>query len=52
VTKEDVQRVAQQYLVKEGRNVLITTRKGGGGMRPPEGMRGPRSPAMSEKEGK
>ena len=52
VTQEDVQRVAQQYLVKEGRNVLITTRKGGGGMRPPEGMRGPRPPAMSEKESK
>ncbi len=36
VTKEDVQRVARQYLVKESRNVLITTRKGP----PPEG--GPR----------
>lgn len=36
VTKEDVQRVARQYLVKESRNVLITTRKGA----PPEG--GPR----------
>lgn len=30
VTREDVQRVARQYLVKESRNVLITTRKGGG----------------------
>ena len=38
VTREDVQRVAKQYLVKESRNVLLTTRKGGG-----EGM--PRPPA-------
>ncbi len=30
VTREDVQRVAKQYLVKESRNVLLTTRKGGG----------------------
>ena len=36
VTKEDVQRVAKQYLVKESRNVLVTNRKGG----PPGG--GPR----------
>lgn len=35
VTREDVQRVAKQYLVKESRNVLLTTRKGGG-----EGMPG------------
>jgi len=27
VTREDVQRVARQYLVKDGRNVLITNRK-------------------------
>jgi predicted Zn-dependent peptidase len=40
VTREDVQRVARQYLVKDGRNVLLTSRKGGG--RPPEGMRRPR----------
>ena len=33
VRKEDVQRVAKAYLVKEGRNVLVTTRKGG--LRPP-----------------
>ena len=36
VTREDVQRVARTYFAKEGRNVLITTRKGG----PPAG--GPR----------
>jgi predicted Zn-dependent peptidase len=30
VTREDVQRVAKQYLLKESRNVLLTTRKGGG----------------------
>ncbi|MBK9089708.1 MAG: insulinase family protein [Holophagales bacterium] len=30
VTREDVARVAKQYLVKESRNVLLTTRKGGG----------------------
>jgi predicted Zn-dependent peptidase len=30
VTREDVQRVAQRYLVKESRSVLVTTRKGGG----------------------
>jgi predicted Zn-dependent peptidase len=29
ITREDVQRVAKEYLVKDGRNVLITTRKGG-----------------------
>jgi len=29
VTREDVQRVARQYLVKEGRNVLLTSRKEG-----------------------
>ncbi|MBI4911112.1 MAG: insulinase family protein [Acidobacteria bacterium] len=34
ITREDVQRVARQYLVRNARNVLITTRKGG----PPEGM--------------
>jgi hypothetical protein len=34
VTREDVQRVAKKYLVKESRSVLLTTRKGGGG----EGM--------------
>jgi predicted Zn-dependent peptidase len=49
VTRDDVQRVARQYLVKEGRNVLLTSRKGGG--KPPEGMRGPRPPAAIEKEG-
>jgi predicted Zn-dependent peptidase len=27
VTREDVQRVARQYLVKDGRNVLLTSRK-------------------------
>ena len=31
VTREDVQRVAKQYLVKESRSVLLTTRKGSGG---------------------
>ncbi len=35
VTKEDVQRVAKHYLVKESRNVLIVTRKGAA----PEGRR-------------
>ena len=30
VTRDDVQRVAKQYLVKESRSVLLTTRKGGG----------------------
>ncbi len=50
VTRDDVQRVARQYLVKEGRNVLLTTRKEGG--RPPEGMRRPRPAASIEKEGK
>ena len=50
VTRDDVQRVARQYLVKDGRNVLLTSRKGGG--RPPEGMRRPRPPAAIEKEGK
>jgi predicted Zn-dependent peptidase len=40
VTRDDVQRVARLYLVKDGRNVLLTSRKGGG--RPPEGMRRPR----------
>ncbi len=29
VTREDVQRVAKQYLQKESRNVLVTNRKGG-----------------------
>jgi predicted Zn-dependent peptidase len=49
VTRDDVQRVAKQYLVKDGRNVLITTRKGGP---PPEGMRRrPRPSAPTEKEG-
>jgi len=48
VTREDVQRVARQYLVKEGRNVLLTSRKEGG--RPPEGMRRPRPPVPTEKE--
>jgi predicted Zn-dependent peptidase len=51
VTREDVQRVARQYLVKEGRNVLLTSRKEGA--MPPEGMmRRPRPSAMGEKEGK
>jgi predicted Zn-dependent peptidase len=51
VTRDDVQRVAKQYLVKDGRNVLITARKDGG--KPPEGMmrRPPRPPAPTEKEG-
>jgi zinc protease len=50
VTRDDVQRVARQYLVKDGRNVLITTRKEGGV--PPEGTRRrPRPPAPTEKEG-
>jgi predicted Zn-dependent peptidase len=30
VTREDVSRVAKQYLVKESRSVLLTTRKGAG----------------------
>ena len=41
VTREDVVRVAKQYLVKEGRSVLLTTRKGGGSAMPgrrPGGM--------------
>jgi len=49
VTREDVQRVARQYLVKDGRNVLLTTRKGGG--RPPEGMRRPRERLQTDEEG-
>ncbi len=49
VTREDVQRVARQYLVKDGRNVLLTSRKEGG--KPPEGMRRPRPRAAVEKEG-
>jgi zinc protease len=50
VTREDVQRVAQQYLIREGRNVLITSRKEGG--KPPEGMmRRPRPAGATEKEG-
>ena len=50
VTREDVQRVARQYLVKDGRNVLLTSRKGGG--RPPQGMRSPRERgATGEEEG-
>jgi predicted Zn-dependent peptidase len=48
VTREDVQRVARKYLVKDGRNVLLTTRKGGG--RPPEGMRRPPQ-RQTEEEG-
>jgi predicted Zn-dependent peptidase len=49
VTKDDVQRVAKQYLVKDARNVLITTRKEGA---PPEGgRRRQRPPAPPEKEG-
>jgi predicted Zn-dependent peptidase len=48
VTREDVQRVAREYLLKDGRNVLLTSRKGGG--RPPEGMRRPRERAASEEE--
>jgi predicted Zn-dependent peptidase len=48
VTREDVQRVARQYLVKDGRNLLTTSRKEGG--RPPEGMRRPRPDAATEKE--
>jgi len=49
VTRDDVQRVARQYLVKDGRNVLLTSRKGGG--RPPEGMRRPRELQPTEEEG-
>jgi predicted Zn-dependent peptidase len=49
VTREDVQRVAREYLVKDGRNVLLTSRKEGG--RPPEGMRKPRPRAAIEEEG-
>jgi predicted Zn-dependent peptidase len=48
VTREDVQRVARQYLVKDGRNVLLTTRKGGG--MPPPGMRRPPQRQSSEEE--
>lgn len=54
VTREDVQRVAKQYLVKESRNVLLTTRKGGGsgtpGRRPggpPPGMAPGAPPAVA-----
>jgi len=50
VTREDVQRVARQYLVKDGRNVLLTSRKGGG--RPPEGMRRPPQRRPTEEEGR
>ena len=51
IRKEDVQRVAKAYLVKEGRNVLITTRKGG--VRPPGMPQGgprqrPAQPAAQE----
>jgi predicted Zn-dependent peptidase len=49
VTREDVQRVARLYLVKDGRNVLLTTRKGGG--MPPPGMRRPREQRPTEEEG-
>ena len=49
VTRDDVQRVARQYLMKDGRNVLLTSRKGGG--RPPEGMRRPRELRPTEEEG-
>jgi predicted Zn-dependent peptidase len=49
VTRDDVQRVAREYLVKDGRNVLLTSRKGGG--RPPEGMRRPRELRPTEEEG-
>jgi predicted Zn-dependent peptidase len=48
VTREDVQRVARQYLVKDGRNVLLTSRKGGG--RPPQGMRMPPQQRPTEEE--
>jgi predicted Zn-dependent peptidase len=44
VTKEDVQRVAKQYLVKESRSVLVTTRKGA-----PDGARR-RRPAAPDAE--
>jgi predicted Zn-dependent peptidase len=50
VTREDVQRVARQYLVKDGRNVLLTTRKGGG--MPPPGTRRPPQRQSSEEEEK
>jgi zinc protease len=46
VTREDVQRVAKQYLVKEGRSVLLTTRKGGGGEGMPRRRPGGPPPAM------
>ena len=49
VIREDVQRVARQYLVKDGRNVLLTSRKGGG--RPPQGMRRPSELQPTEEEG-
>ncbi len=47
ITREAVQRAARRYLVKEGRNVLITTRKGA----PPEGAprRRPTQPAPEVK---
>jgi predicted Zn-dependent peptidase len=41
VTREDVARVAKQYLVKESRNVLLTTRKGGGAGMPGRRPGGP-----------
>lgn len=44
VTREDVQRVAKQYLVKASRSVLLTTRKGGGSGMP--GRRPGAAPAM------
>ena len=55
VTRDDVQRVAKQYLVADGRNVLITTRKEGGGPGEGRGRRGrpsgPPPPPPSGKEG-
>ena len=45
VTQEDVQRVAREYLVPDGRNVLLVSRKEGA--KPPEGRMGmPGMPGM------
>ncbi len=46
VTREDVQRVAKQYLVKESRSVLLTSRKGGGAPMPGRRPGGPPPGAM------
>ena len=47
VTREDVQRVAKQYLVKESRSVLLTTRKGGGEGMPRRRPGGPPAPGAT-----